>query len=181
MNLMNDVFRPYIDRFVCAYLDDILIYSKSLDQHLFHLRNVLTTLREHKLYAKLSKCEFGCTSVDFLGHVVSPNGFEMEHTKTESIRMWPTPRTKKDVQSLLGLVNFYRRFVLGMAEIAKPLTELTGNIDFAWTKAHEDSFRTLKERVASAPVLRPFDRDLPVIVSTDASGCAIGAVLEQDD
>lgn len=181
MNLINDVLRPYINRFVCAYLDDILIYSKSLEEHLVHLRKVLTTLREHKLYAKLYKCEFCRASVDFLGHVVSPNGFQMEHTKTESIRMWSTPKTKKDVQSFLGLVNFYWRFIRGMADIVKPLTELTGKTDFAWTQAHENSFRTLKERVASAPVLRPVDPDLPVIVSTDASGCAIGAVLEQDD
>jgi len=181
MNVINDVLRPFIDRFVCAYLDDILIYSKTKAEHVAHLRQVLRTLREHKLYAKLSKCEFGRTSVDFLGHIVSPNGFEMEGGKTESIRVWPTPKSKKDVQSFLGLVNFYRRFVRDMAAIAKPLTDLTGNVEFAWTEAHEDSFRALKARVACAPVLRSFDPTLPVIVSTDASGCALGAVLEQDD
>jgi len=181
MNLINDVLRPFIDRFVCAYLDDILIYSKTKAKHLAHLRHVLRTLREHKLYAKLSKCEFGRTSVDFLGHIVSPNGFELENGKTESIRVWPTPKSKKDVQSFLCIVKFYWCSVRDMAAIAKPPTDLTGNVEFAWTEAHEDSFRALKSRVASAPVPRSFDPTVPVIVSTDASGCALGAVLEQDD
>lgn len=181
MNLVNDILRPFIDKFVSAYLDDILIYSKTKAEHVQHLRQVFEKLREHKLYAKTSKCKFGRTSVDFLGHVVSTKGFEMERVKVEAIQKWPTPKTKRDVQSFLGMVNFYRRFIKDMATVAKPLTELTGIVDFDWTSRREDAFLALKRKVMSAPVLRAFDPELPVVLSTDASGCALGAVLEQDD
>lgn len=181
MNLVNDILRPYIDNFVSAYLDDILIFSKTRAEHIRHLRQVLDKLREHKLYAKVSKCKFAQRSVDFLGHVVSANGFEMERVKVEAIKKWPKPKTKRDVQSFLGMLNFYRRFIEKMATVAKPLTELTSIVDFEWTARQEDAFNSLKDKVMSAPILRAFNPELPVVLSTDASGCAVGAVLEQDD
>lgn len=181
MNLVHDILRPFIDQFVSAYLDDILIYSNTKAEHMKHLRQVFDKLREHKLYAKTLKCKFGRTSVDFLGHVVSASGFEMEPVKVKAIQRWPTPKTKRDVQSFLGMVNSYRRFIKDMATVAKPLTELTSNVDFDWTSRRDDAFLALKRKVMSAPVLRAFDPELPVVLSTDASGCAVGAVLEQDD
>ena len=181
MNLMNDVFEPYIDDFICVYLDDILVYSKTMQAHVQHLRLALDKLREHKLYAKASKCEFAKTSVDYLGHVVTKEGFAVEDTKVSAIKSWTTPKCKKDVQSFLGMVNFYRRFIKDMARIAQPLTRLTGNIEFEWSRDAAQAFERLQELVSTAPVLRAFDRALPIHVSADASGHAIGAVLEQDD
>lgn len=181
MNLMNDVFRPYLYDFICVYLDDILVYSETYDDHLKHLRLALEKLREHKLYAKLSKCQFARTTVDYLGHVISEKGFSMEDYKVQAIRTWATPRSKKDVQSFLGMVNFYRRFIKGMAAVATPLTRLTGNVDFEWTPDAQKAFEQLQDLTTSAPVLRPFDKRYPIYVSTDASGYAVGAVLEQDD
>lgn len=181
MNLVHDILRPFIDQFVSAYLDDILIYSKRKAEHVQHLRQVLDKLREHKLYAKLSKCQFARTTVDYLGHVISEKGFSMEDYKVQAIRTWATPRSKKDVQSFLGMVNFYRRFIKGMAAVATPLTRLTGNVDFEWTPDAQKAFEQLQNLTTTAPVLRPFDKRYPIYVSTDASGYAVGAVLEQDD
>lgn len=105
----------------------------------------------------------------------------MERVKVEAIQSFPTPKTKRDVQSFLGMVSFYRRFIKDMATVAKHLTELTSNVELDWTSRREDAFLALKSKVISAPVLRAFDSELPVVLSTDASGCAVGAVLEQDD
>jgi len=181
MNLMNDVFQEYLDDFICVYLDDILVYSENLDEHLRHLRLALDKLRLHKLYAKLRKCQLAETTVDYLGHVISADGFSMENEKVNASRTWTTPQSKKDVQSFLGIVNFYRRFIRDMAEIAVPLTRLTGNIDFEWSADADASFQRLKVLATCAPVLRGFDKRNPIYVSTEASDHAIGAVLEQDD
>ena len=181
MNLINYVFQEYFDKFICVYLDDILVYSENLDDHLRHLRLTLDQLREHKLYAKRSKFQFAETTMDHLGHVTSAHGFSMEDEKVNAIRTWTTPQSNKDVQSFLGMVNFYRRFIINMAEVAVPLTRHTGNVDFEWTSDAEASFQRLKMLVTSAPVLRGFDKRHPIYFSTDASGYAIGAVLEKDD
>jgi len=181
LNLMNRVFQEYLDDFICVYLDDILVYSENPDEHLRHLRLALDKLRLYKLYAKLSKCQFAETTVDYLGHVISADGFSMENEKVNAMRTWTTPQSKKDVQSFLGMVNFHRRFIRDMAEIAVPLTRLTGNIDFEWSADADASFQRLKVLDTSEPVLRGFDKRHSIYVSTDASGYAIGAVLEQDD
>jgi len=140
MSLINDVFQEYLDKFICVYLDDILVYNENLDDHLRHLRLTLDKLREHKLYAKRSKCPFAETTVDYLGHVISAHGFSMEDEKVNAIRTWTTLQSKKDVQSFLGMINFYRRFIINMAEVAVPLTRLTGNVDFGWTADAEAFF-----------------------------------------
>ena len=129
----NDVLRTFIDRLVCAHLDDVLIYRKTKAKHLAHLRQGLRTLREHKSYTKLSKCEIGRTFLAFLGHIVSPNGFEMECRETEAIRVCHDPKSNKEAASLFGLVTCYRSFVRDMPAVAKPLTDFTGNLYFAWT------------------------------------------------
>ena len=181
MALMNDIFHEYLDIFVIIYLDDILIYSSTLEEHLSHLQIVLDLLRKHKLFAKMSKCEFCRPSVDYLGHVLSDIGITVEATKVETIKDWPVPACKNDVQSFLGMVNFYRRFIKNCAHISRPLTQLTGNVEFEWTDCTEKAFNSLKTALCTAPVLRTYDPNLPITVTTDASGFAIGAVLEQDE
>jgi len=181
MNLMNDVFQEYLDDFICVYLDDILVYSENLDDYLRHLRLALDRLRLQKLYVKLSKYQFAETTVDYLGHFISAYGFPMENEKVNAIRTWTTPPSKKDVQSFLGMINFYGRFIRSIAEIAVPWTRLTGNVDFQRSADADASFQRLKVLATSAPVLRGFDKRHPIYLSTDASGYAIGAVLKQDD
>ena len=179
MTVMNDVFHEYLDVFVLVYLDDILVFSKTLQDHVKHLEKVFLLLRKHSLYGKLSKCTFAQESVEYLGHTVSSSGIAMEEDKVKSITEWPEPRSKVDIQSFLGLVNYYRRFIRNIGDVARPLTMLTGKEPFRWEKCQKESFETLKKLVSSAPVLRSFDSTLPIFLSTDASGVAIGAVLEQ--
>lgn len=183
MALMHDVFKRELDSFIIVYLDDILIYSKTKEEHVEHLKFALTRLREHKLYAKMSKCCFSATQVEYLGHVLSHKGVSVEAQKVEAIKNWPRPSSKKSVQSFLGLVNYYRRFIQNCSHIAKPLTELTKNVPFQWNPSAEESFQKLKDTICSAPVLMPFNPNAAVNirVTTDASQYAIGAVLEQQD
>ena len=180
MNLMNTVLHEHINDFVIAYLDDILIFSKTAEDHVKHLRIVLKKLRENSLYGKASKCEFAQRSVEYLGHIVSEKGVSPEHSKVKSIMEWPTPRNRTDIQSFLGLVNFYRRFLKDAATTAKPLTVLTGKTLFKWGPEESEAFNQLKSLMSKAPILRMFDPNLPIFVSTDASQVGIGAVLEQE-
>jgi RNase H-like domain found in reverse transcriptase/Reverse transcriptase (RNA-dependent DNA polymerase) len=181
MSFMNDVFRDHLDKFVLVYLDDILVYSPDLETHLAHLRLVLEQLRQNQLYAKLSKCTFCQQAVEYLGHVISSTGFSMEQKNVQAISSWPTPACKRDVQSFLEMIDFYRRFIKGCAAIARPLTCLTGKDPFLWGNREKKSFDRLRIAVSSAPVLRSFDPTLPTFVTTDASGYAFGAVLEQEE
>ena len=181
MSLMNDVFHECLDKFVIIYLDDILIFSPTFEEHLHHLKTVLELLRRHKLYGKQSKCAFCLPSVEYLGHVLSDMGITVESSKIDAIDQWPIPKCKTEVQSFLEMVNFYRRFIKNCAHIARPLTQLTGNVDFVWSETTQSSFEILKHALCSAPVLRTYDPVLPITVTTDASGFAIGAVLEQDE
>ena len=181
MNLMNEIFREHLDVFVIVYLDDILIYSKTWKDHLDHIRVVLEILRKEKLYGKISKCVFGVTEVEYLGHIISQDGVSVDPQKVQAITEWPVPRSKQHVQSFLGLVNYYRRFIRDCSKIAKPLTELTKNTPFEWNEPQKNSFELLKKAICSVPVLRNFDAALPIYVTTDASQYAIGAVLEQEE
>jgi hypothetical protein len=124
MRLMNSVFMEYLDKFVVVYIDDILIYSKTEEEHAEHLRLALTKLREHRLYAKFSKCEFWLNELIFLGHVLSANGVAVIPDKVQSVLDWVTPSSVKDVRSFLGLAGYYRRFIENFSKIAKPMTEL---------------------------------------------------------
>lgn len=179
MDLMNKVFANELDKFVNAYLDDILVYSKTLEDHLRHLEIVLKRLREEKLYGKLSKCEFAVNKVEYLGHLISDSGVSVDQQKVQAVRDWPRPKNKRDVQSFLGLVNYYRRFISHCSGIAKPLTDLTKNVPFQWNPAAESAFVELKELLVKAPTLVTFDPKKETIVTSDASKYAIGAVLEQ--
>ncbi|KAL4038613.1 hypothetical protein IC575_002235 [Cucumis melo] len=141
MDLMNRVFREFLDTFVIVFIDDILIYSKTEAEHEEHLRLVLQTLRDNKLYAKFSKCEFWLKQVSFLGHVVSKAGVSVDPAKIEAVTGWTRPSTVSEVRSFLGLAGYYRRFVENFSRIATPLTQLTRKgAPFVWSKACEDSF-----------------------------------------
>ncbi|KAL0550473.1 hypothetical protein IC582_014992 [Cucumis melo] len=154
MDLMNRVFREFLDTFVIVFIDDILIYSKTEAEHEKHLRMVLQTLRDNKLYAKFSKCEFWLKQVSFLGHVVSKAGVSVDPAKIEAVTGWTRPSTVSEVRSFLGLAGYYRRFVENFSRIATPLTQLTRKgAPFVWSKACEDSFQTLKQKLVTAPVL----------------------------
>lgn len=182
MTLMHDIFRPYLDDFIVIYLDDILVFSKTKEDHIQHLRTVLEVLRKHQLYAKLSKCDFLKTEVDFLGHVVTPEGIKMDPKKLTAIQDWPQPTNLKEVQSFLGLVNYYRRFIRNHAELCAPLTDLTRKEQpFTWTQQQQAAFDTLKQKLTSDPVIAIPDPSKPftVKVTTDASSFAVGAVLTQ--
>ena len=181
MTLMNNIFAECLDKFVSVYLDDILIYSANLSDHIEHLKQVLGTLRKNQLYAKISKCEFAKTQVGYLGHIIGPQGVTVEPQKIRVIKDWKTPQSKKDVQAFLGLVSYYRRFIRNCAKISKPLTTLVGKNELKWSESQQKSFEDLKKALCDAPVLRCFDPSLQIIVTTDASNYAIGAVLEQKD
>ena len=123
-NLMNSVMMPFLDQFVVVYLDDILVYSKSKEEHLAHLRAVFDKLREEKLYAKESKCEFARGSIEYLGHIISAEGVRMDPAKLSTLSEWPTPTNIKDIQSFLGFATYYRRFIKDHAKMVGPMTEL---------------------------------------------------------
>jgi uncharacterized protein YehS (DUF1456 family) len=123
--LMNDVFREFLDDFVMVYLDDIIIYSKSEEEHLQLVETVLQKLKNHVLFGKLSKCHFSETEVDYLGHVVNAEGIKMQKSNVEAIQKWPRPKNVRDLQSFLGLANYYRRYKTNFATLAAPLTNAT--------------------------------------------------------
>ncbi|KAH0743176.1 hypothetical protein KY290_031169 [Solanum tuberosum] len=180
MDLMNRVFRHYLDMFVIVFINDILIYSISEEEHMDHLRIVFQILKDHQLYAKFSKCEFWLKSVAFLGHIVSGVGIEVDPKKTKAVKGWPRPLTLTDIKSFLGLAGYYRRFVEGFSSIDSPLTALTQKkAKFVWSKACEKSFQELKDRLTSAPVLTLSEGNDGFVVYCDASRVCLGCVLMQ--
>nr|GFC70245.1 putative reverse transcriptase domain-containing protein [Tanacetum cinerariifolium] len=154
MDLINRIFHEFLDKFVIVFFDDILVFSKSKEEHEDHLRIVLQTLGHEKLYAKFSKCEFWLSSVAFLGHIVSAEGITMDPAKVEAITKWPRPTSVTEVCSFLGLAGYYRRFVEGFSRLALPLTKLMRKGEkFVLNEEREKSFEELKQRLVSAPVL----------------------------
>ncbi|XP_060962725.1 uncharacterized mitochondrial protein AtMg00860-like [Cannabis sativa] len=153
MDLMNRVFKEYLDKFVVVFIDDILIYSRTMEEHEEHLRLTLSRLKEHQLYAKFKKCELRLEKVAFLGHIVSKDGVEVDPAKIEAVKSWPKPKTASEVRSFVGLAGYYRRFVEGFSKIATPLTNLTRKQQkFAWTDKCEESFQTLKDKLITTLV-----------------------------
>ncbi|XP_047175538.1 uncharacterized protein LOC124842957 [Vigna umbellata] len=170
MDYMNRIFRPYLDKFVVVFIDDILIYSKSFEEHEDHLRIVLSVLREKELYAKRSKCEFWMKEIQFLGHVVSAGGIAVDPAKVKAVLDWESPRSVTEVRSFVGLAGYYRRFIEGFSKIVAPLTSLTRKDQpFAWTDKCEESFQELKRKLTSAPVLVIPDTAKPFEVYCDAA------------
>src|SRR3954469_17596235 len=203
MDLMNRIFSDYLDQFIIVFVDDILIYSASEADDERHLRIALQTLREHRLYAKFSKCEFWMSEVKFLGHVVRYNhsnssilvarvsnrgcfsfvtaaGIAVDPEKIEAVITWERPKTVFDIRSFLGLAGYYRRFVRDFSRLVAPLTRLTRKgAPFTWSDECEASFLELKTRLTTAPILIIPERGLGYTVSCDASLLGLGCVLEQ--
>ena len=174
--------RGPLHRSVVVYMDDLLCYSPSLEQHLRDVREVLAILRQEKLFVKASKCEFGRSELGFLGHRVSAAGVAVDPRKVSAVRDWPVPASNVELRRFVGLCNYYRRFVDGYADVAAPLTRLCGpHAPWAWGPAEQRSFDALKQCLTTAPVLRTFDSGRRSVVTTDASEVAISAVLTQPD
>ncbi|GJZ85932.1 putative reverse transcriptase domain-containing protein [Tanacetum coccineum] len=182
MDLMNQVCKPYMDKFVIVFIDDILIYSKMKEDHENHLRLMLDLLRKEKLYAKFSKCEFRLQEVHFLGHVVNHDGIHVDPSKIEAVKSWKAPTTPSEVRSFLGLVGYYKGFIENFSKIAKPLTSLTQkNQKYEWGEKQEEPFLTLKDNLCNAPILSLPDRVEDFMVYCDASNQGLGHVPMQRD
>ena len=180
--LMNSTLSPYIGRFCMVYLDDIIVFSKDTDSHQKHLAMVLEKLAGAGLKTQISKCEFGMAKLEFLGHIVSADGIQMDPGKVKAMTDWPVPKNSTEVKGFLGLLNYYRRFIRNFARIALPLTELTrdeAKLSFTWTPQAQHAFETLKGKMVTGPVLQMPDLDKPFRVFTDACLFAAGGTLEQ--
>jgi hypothetical protein len=181
MYLMNSVFMPELDKFVVVFIDDILVYSKNKEEHAGHLHVVLQRLQEHRLYAKLSKCDFWLMEIKFLGHTISQAGIAVDPDKVQEVMNWKPPTTVCQIQSCLGLADYYRRFIPDFSRIAKPMTELfKKGSKFVWGQKCEDAFHTLRQHLTTAPVLAQPNNGKPLDVYCDASGTGLGCVLIQD-
>src|SRR3984893_5664059 len=177
-HFMNDIFSDLLDTFMVIYLDDILIYSKDLKQHVEHVQEVLRRLWENGLFLNPVKCEFHTETVEYLRFVLSPTRLLMDMAKVKAIQEWPTPQKVKDIQSLLGFANFYCRFVHGYSDIITPMTCLTRkNIPWLWSDDCQSVFDSLKSAFSSALILSHFIPGAPLIVETDASDYAVAAIL----
>ena len=159
--LVNDVLQYMLDRFVFVYLDDILVFSKTKEEHVHHIQVVLQRLLENSLFVKAEKCEFHSISVSFLGYVIGMGNISMDFAKVSAVTAWPIPDSRKQLQRFLGFANFYRRFIRGYSTVAAPLTALTSS------------------KFTSAPILQMPDSERQFVVEVDASDMGVGAVLSQ--
>lgn len=166
-----------------VYLDDILVFGRTPEEHLKNLETVLAILRDNQFYAKLSKCVFNKPEVKFLGHIVGRDGLKVNPAKVEVVSQWPRPTDVSHVRQFLGLTNYFRKFIQGYSSMAAPLSDLTkgtSDITGLWQPLHETAFQALKLALVQAPVLRLPDFSLPFEVITDASLLGTGGVLQQD-
>ena len=178
--IMNQVFFDILDKNVIVYLDDILIFTKTEEEHRQILAEVFRRLAHYSLYVKEKKCALFLRQVEFLGHIVTAEGIRVQSGKIDAVKDWPQPRTVTELQQFLGLCNYYRRFIKGYATVAAPLTDLLrgkpSSIEF--NTAQVEAFQDLKSRLIQAPVLKVYDPDLPIRVQSDASKLGVGAILE---
>jgi hypothetical protein len=182
MYLMNLVFMPELDKFVVVFIDDILVYSKNEEEHADHLHVVLQRLREHRLYAKLSKCDFWLKEIKYLGHTISQTGIAVDSDKVQEVMNWKPPTTVRQIRSFLGLAGYYQRFIPDFSRIVKPITELLKKeAKFVWGQKCEDAFHTLRQHLTTTSVLAQPDSSKPFDVYCDASGTGLGCVLMQDN
>ncbi|XP_021759443.1 uncharacterized protein LOC110724329 [Chenopodium quinoa] len=181
MRLMNEVLRPFFNKFIVVYLDDILVYSRDNIEHIDHFRRLFETLREQQLYGKLEKCSFMVPSISFLGYIISGKGIEVDPEKVAAIFTWVAPKNIPEARSFHGLASFYKRFIRKFSSIMAPFTELMKKGDFVWTNSAQQAFETIKERLCNTPVLALPNFDKLFEVECDASGVGIGAVLSALD
>ena len=181
MDLMNRVFRLYVDQFVVVFIDEILVYLKDREDHDLHLRVVLETLRNERLYAKLSTCEFWMRELSFLGHIVSEEGIRVDLKKIEVIIEWKPPRNVTKVRSFRGLASYYRRFVKRFSMTTGPMTRLLQkNVRFEWSEKCQASFEKLKEFLTEAPVLTQPTYGKEYLIFRNASLNGLGCILMQE-
>ncbi|CEL59125.1 hypothetical protein RSOLAG1IB_12258 [Rhizoctonia solani AG-1 IB] len=177
---MNNLFQDLLDVYVIIYLDDILIFSKNKVKHEFHVHEVLQRLETAQLFCKGSKCEFHRTKVEYLGIIVSDQGFSLDRLKIQAVQEWPVPTTVKQVQSFLGFANFLQRFVANFSHMAQPLHNLVKKeTSWKWAEKEQVAFEGLKQAITEAPVLAHANPDKAYFLETDASGAALGLVLSQ--
>jgi hypothetical protein len=182
MYLMNSVFMIELDKFIVVFIDDILIFSKNKDERTKHLRIVLQCLRDHKLYAKFSKCEFWLDRVKFLGHTISKDSISVDPSKVQEVMDWKPPKLVHQIRSFMGLAGYYRRFIPDFSRIAKPMTELLKKgVMFVWNVEYDKAFHTLREHLTSAPLFTQPDMSKPFEVFCDTSGTGLGCVLMQEN
>ncbi|GJS68813.1 putative reverse transcriptase domain-containing protein [Tanacetum coccineum] len=180
MDLMNRMCKPYLDKFVIVFIDDILIYSRNIEEHANHLRIILELLRKEKLYAKFSKCDFWIRIMQFLKHLIDSQGLHVDPAKIEAVKNWTCPNTPTKIRQFLGLVGYYRRFIKDFLKIAKSLTELTQkNKKYIWGEDQELTFQLLKQKLCEAPILALPEGNDDFVVYCDASHQGLGVVLMQ--
>ncbi|KAK3567220.1 hypothetical protein QTP86_014212, partial [Hemibagrus guttatus] len=180
-DFIHEVLREFLHQFILVYIDDILIYSRSLAEHRHHVAEVLKHLREFQLFLKAEKCSFHQPSVQFLGYNIDSSGIRMDEGKVAAIKDWSTPTTVKEPQRFLGFANFYRRYIQNYSSISNPLTSLLRNKPktLSWTTSAKEAFNTLKEAFTTAPLLVHPDSNQPFIVEVNASTTGVGVVRSQ--
>ena len=177
---MNDILRENLDLIAVGILDDVIIFSESLCDHIPHVRSILEVLRQHNLYANVEKCEFHKDQMTFVGYLVSKEGIGMDRAKVSAVLDWPTPKTMKEVQSYLGFANFYKKFINNYSALTTPLTSLTRKTTkFSWSPEAEAAFKTLQQTFTTAPILQHFQPTQPLTIEADASDFALGCILSQ--
>ncbi|GJV46367.1 putative CCCH-type zinc finger family protein [Tanacetum coccineum] len=177
MRLMTKVLRPFIGKFVVVYFDDILIYSQTKEEHLGHLQKVMKALGDNDLFVNLKKCTFLTNKLLFIGYIVSSDGIHVDETKVQAVRDWPSPKTLSEVRSFHGLATFYRRFVRNFSSIVAPITRCLKKGRFQWTKEAEESFKIIKEKLTTAPILSLPNFDKVFELECDACGTGLGMVF----
>ncbi|MBW0511685.1 hypothetical protein O181_051400 [Austropuccinia psidii MF-1] len=179
-NLVNDIFADFLDIFVVVYLDDIMVFSSSEEEHFKHVASFLQRLRDNNLFSKASKCVFHASSVKYLGYVVSSDGLKMDSSKVQQNFNWPQPKNIKSLQSFLVFANFYHHFIKNYSKKISALTFfLKKDSPFIFNEEALSQFEILKEAFTTAPILSHFNPSLPTIVETDASDYALGSILSQ--
>ena len=179
-NIMDDILREFKNDFAMAYIDDVIVYSKTFDEHLSHLEQIFMKFRKNDIQAKPSKCNFAKPRVPLLGHIVTKDGILVDPEKVEVIEKLKPPTTVKEVRRFIGMLSYYRKFIGNFSEVAEPLINLTKkNVKFEWNDSCQKAFEILKDRITRAPILIHPDNSKSYILQTDASDFSVGAVLLQ--
>lgn len=180
-SLMNTIFASLMRKCVLVFMDDILVYNRTLEQHVQHLTQVFQIIRDHKFLIKKSKCAFAQQKIEYLGHIISSQGVSTEPSKIVAVQQWPTPVSLKELRGFLGLTGYYRKFIKNYGMISKPLTLLLKKgTPFVWTPNTDQAFQLLKQALIQAPVLALPDFNKQFVLETDASDAGFGAVLMQE-
>jgi hypothetical protein len=178
--IMNTIFAPMLRKFVLVFMDDILVYSRNLQEHANHLKQVFQLLQDNQLYIKQSKCSFTQPQLEYLGHIIGVNGVATDREKITTVHQWPTPTSAKQVRSFLGLTGYYRKFIRQYGIISRPLSDLLKkHTIFLWTTIHQASFEALKQALVTALVLKLPDFSQQFSIEIDACDTGVGVVLMQ--